>query len=78
MEVRIDIETKEYCEYLLDLLSLKEKLIIKMKYGIDCHEMNYRQIAQVFNLSRTRAIQIVYRAIYKLKYLTRIEKYTIY
>ena len=35
MEVLIDIETKEYCEYLLDLLSLREKLIIKMKYGID-------------------------------------------
>lgn len=78
MEVLIDIETKEYCEYLLDLLSLREKLIIKMKYGIDCREMNYRQIAQVIHLSRTRIIQIVYRAIQKLKYQTSIEKYTVY
>lgn len=78
MEVRIDIETKEYCEHLLDLLSLREKLIIKMKYGIDCREMNYRQIAEIFNLSVTRIIQIAYRSIQKLKYRTSIEKYTIY
>lgn len=55
----------------LDTLTPREKDIIRMFFGIGCHEMTLEEIGQTFGLTRERVRQIKEKAIRRLRQGTR-------
>ena len=55
----------------LDTLTPREKDIIRMFFGIGCHEMTLEEIGQTFGLTRERVRQIKEKAIRRLRQNSR-------
>jgi RNA polymerase primary sigma factor len=63
----------EYVFALLEVLSLRERTIIKMRYGIDSDEKKLEEIGKYFGISRERVRQIEIRAINKIRKFINIK-----
>lgn len=60
-------------------LSHKEERVIRLKYGIDDgYTRTLQEIANIFNITRSRASQIVQAAEWKLKFLLKDEESFLY
>lgn len=51
----------------LDLISDREKFIIKSRYGINCDELTQKQLGEIFNVSDEQIRFIEYKIMRKLK-----------
>ena len=70
-----EIETKDYTEYLLKVLDARERVIIRLRFGINFQEQTFKSIAKLLEISTTRVQQIFFKAIQKLQFWTSISKY---
>lgn len=60
-------ELEEYVNEVLEVLSDREKTIVKLRYGIDCDARTLKEIGSMLDLSRERVRQIEQKALKKLK-----------
>jgi len=60
-------ELEEFVYKTLQELDERERMIIKMRFGIECEEKTLGEIGQVLGITRERVRQIEQRAINKLR-----------
>ena len=71
----LDESLRKALDDILDTLTLSEREILKMRYGLDGYEpMSLQQIGDKFNLSKERIRQIEKKAIRRLRHPSRSQK----
>lgn len=71
----LDDSLTSVLDEVLDTLSLTERQIIKMRFGLDGYEpMSLQQIGEAFNLSKERIRQIEKKAIRRLRHPSRSQR----
>jgi RNA polymerase sigma factor (sigma-70 family) len=63
------LDMKQYVEAMLQLLSMREKQVIKLRYGLDEdeHELTLEEIGKILHITRERVRQIEERAFRKFR-----------
>jgi len=61
-------------EEILKTLPHREKEVIKLHFGLNCEEKNYKEIAKKFNLTHERIRQIEAKALRRLRHPIRTRK----
>ena len=63
-----ELETRRVMDEGLKFLTEKEEMIVRARFGIDCPECTYEELARIYGLCKERVRQIEKNAIRKLRY----------